>query len=304
MIVVTGAAVRLTNSGLGCPDWPRCEGEQLFASPDDFHGMVENVNRLFTGVVAAAVMAAVLGSLVRIPRRRDLTWLSLGLVAGVIAQIIWGAFTVWSELRPEFVMGHYLISAVLVANAVVLVQRASSGGRPLRHRVPPTTVWLSRAMVAVAAVVIVSGTIVTNTGPHAGDDRAVRFGFEIANVARIHAVSVLCLLLLTIATLAGIHRAGGAAWLGRRGVLLVASIVAQGALGYWQYFTGVPALLVGFHVAGSVLVWIAVLAVHLSIVDRPPLESSAEGSRSTAGGELDSPHVAATGPAITAGGGG
>lgn len=278
VIVVTGASVRLTDSGLGCPDWPQCEDESFFASPDDFHGMVENLNRLFTGVVAASVILAVLGSLVRTPRRRDLTWLSLGLVAGVLAQIVWGAFTVWSGLRPEVVMVHYLISAVLIVNATVLVQRAATGGPPRHPAVPPGVLSLSRAMVGTAIVVVVAGTVVTNTGPHAGDREAVRFGFDIAQVARFHGIAVLVLLAVTIATLATAHAAGAPRAVRRRGGLLVAVLLAQAGVGYWQYLTGVPELLVGIHVFGSVLVIIAVTSVHLAMVRRPGLhEELVEG---------------------------
>lgn len=274
-IVVTGAAVRLTGSGLGCTDWPTCEEGQFFAELDNVHAMIEFVNRLFTGVVSVTVALAVLGSLVRrprYPRRRDLVWLSIGLVLGVVAQIVWGGFTVLTELRPEMVMGHYLISALLVADATVLVQRASTGGAPLGPAVPSRVLWLSRAMVALTVLVIVTGTVVTNTGPHAGDENAVRFGFDISHVARIHGISVVVLAIAMVATLALAYRTPAGPGLRRRGGLLVAVVVVQAAVGYIQYFTGVPAWLVGIHVFGSVLVLVAVLAVHLGMVRRPPIE--------------------------------
>jgi heme a synthase len=274
IIVVTGAAVRLTGSGLGCTDWPQCEQGQFFAELDNVHAMTEFVNRLFTGVVSLAVILAVAGSIMRVPRRRDLLWLSLGLVAGVLAQIVWGAFTVWTKLRPEMVMGHYLISAVLLANATVLVQRASSGGPPWGAAVPRRVLMLSRALVAAMVVVLVTGTIVTNTGPHAGDENSVRFGFDISSVARIHAISVLVMAALAVATLYLAYRSPAGPGLRRRGGLLVAAVVVQAVIGYVQYFTGVPALLVGLHILGSVLVLIAVLALHLGMVGRPPLEQT------------------------------
>lgn len=277
-IVVTGAAVRLTGSGLGCTDWPTCEDGQLFAEVDDVHAMVEFLNRLFTGVVSVAVALAVLGSVLRQPPRRDLRWLSLGLVAGVIAQIVWGGFTVLTDLAPQMVMGHFLISAVLLADATVLVQRASTGGAPLGPAVPPRVLWLSRTMVGLMLVAVVTGTVVTNTGPHAGDENAVRFGFAIATVARLHGLSVLALAATMVATLALAYRTPAGQRLRRRGGLLVAAVVLQAAVGYTQYFTGVPALLVGIHVLGSVLVVIAVLAVHLAMVRRPPLESDSRRS--------------------------
>lgn len=282
-IVITGAAVRLTGSGLGCTDWPTCEQGEFFAELDNVHAMVEFLNRLFTGVVSLAVVLAVLGSLVRRPRRRDLTWLSLGLVAGVLAQIVWGGFTVLTELRPEMVMGHYLISAVLLANAAVLVQRAASGGRPVGLVVPRNVLWWSRVMVAAMVVVLVTGTVVTNTGPHAGDENAVRFGFDISHVARIHGLSVVTFAVITVITLWGAYRATGDGPAGRllrrRGGMLVGAIVVQAAIGYIQYFTGVPALLVGVHILGSVLVLLATFGVHLALVRRPPREDLADADR-------------------------
>lgn len=273
-IVVTGAGVRLTGSGLGCSDWPECEEGQLFAEMDSPHAVAEFANRLFTGVVSISVILAVLGSLVRAPRRRDLTWLSVGLVAGVVAQIVWGGVTVWSELAPQMVMGHYLISSVLVWNAVVLVVRAGSGGAPVGLAVPGRVLAWSRAMVAAAVVAVVAGTIVTNTGPHAGDEDARRFGFEIVEVVRVHSVAAWTLLLLAVVTLWQAYRSGAPDRVRRRGGLLVAAIVGQGVVGYVQYATGVPAGLVAVHVLGSVLVWVAVVAFHLGLVERPPLEST------------------------------
>lgn len=274
-IVVTGAAVRLTGSGLGCSDWPQCEDGQFFAAMDEPHAVAEFANRLFTGVVSVSVILAVLGSLARVPRRRDLTLWSYGLVAGVLAQIVWGGFTVWSELDPRFVMGHYLISSVLVWNAVVLSVRAGSGGGALGRLVPDRVHDASRAMVAIAGAVLVTGTLVTNTGPHAGDEDARRFGFEISDVARVHAVTVLVLLAVVVGVLAAVYRSGSSPAIRRRGGWVVAAIVVQGAIGYTQYFTGVPPLLVGFHIAGSVAVLVAVLRFHLGLSERPPIESAA-----------------------------
>ncbi|MEZ5181298.1 MAG: COX15/CtaA family protein [Acidimicrobiales bacterium] len=122
-IVVTGAGVRLTGSGLGCTDWPRCTDE-TFTPSSDLHANIEFWNRMITGLVSAAVVAAVLGSLRRAPRRRDLTWLSLGLVAGVLGQIVLGGIVVLTHLNPWLVQGHFVLSMVLVANATVLTHRA------------------------------------------------------------------------------------------------------------------------------------------------------------------------------------
>ena len=257
-IVVTGAAVRLTGSGLGCEDWPTCS-EDRFVADLEYHALIEFLNRLFTGVVALAVIAAVLGSWIRRPRRRDLTVLSLGLVAGVLAQVVLGALLVRTELDPRFTMGHFLLSMVLLYNAAVLDVRASpdapeAGGS---HRADPWTRLMLRAVLAVGAVLLVTGTLVTGAGPHAGDSRAERLPLLVQEVARIHGIVALSLLVLVVWTWWRLRRAGAPAQarMGRVALLLG----AQGVIGYTQYFTGVPALLVGIHVALASVVWIEIV---------------------------------------------
>jgi len=268
-IIVTGAAVRLTGSGLGCSDWPTCEQDQ-FVAPLEFHPMVEFVNRLITGLVSIAVILAVLGSLVRVPRRRDLTWLSVGLVAGVIAQIVLGAIVVIVELDPLSVIGHFLVSMVLVFNAVVLHERAGHDGTSGVPVVPSVVTLLGRLMIIAATIAIVAGTVVTATGPHGGDEEAERLTqFDITEVVRVHAIAAWVLLGLTIVALACLRRSGAPPRVDQRGTFLVAAILVQGAIGYAQYFNGVPPLLVGVHVAGSIVVWIAVTRFHLGLFSHP-----------------------------------
>jgi cytochrome c oxidase assembly protein subunit 15 len=294
-IIVTGAGVRLTGSGLGCSDWPTCEQDQFVAELEDPHAMIEFVNRLITGLVSVAVILAVLGSLVRSPRRRDLTVLSLGLVVGVIAQAILGAFVVFLHLDPLSVIGHFLLSTLLVWNAVVLHERA---GRPPTVGVPtvPTpVVWSGRALVVTALAVTVAGTVVTATGPHGGDENAERLSFDITDVVRVHAVLVWILLGLTLTALWLAHRSGASRTVERRGRVLVAAIVAQGAIGYAQYFSGVPPLIVGLHVAGSIAVWVAVLRFHLGLFAHPEPASDpgrADGERADGNRAEASPAVA------------
>lgn len=273
-IIITGASVRLTGSGLGCSDWPTCEENSLVA-PLEYHAMIEFVNRLITGVVSAAVIVAVLGSLVRQPRRLDLTWWSLGLVAGVIGQIVLGGLTVLFELHPPFVIAHFLLSLVLVWNAVVLHQRGRYASVPSLPVVVPRVRTLSRVLVLAATAVIVSGTIVTGTGPHGGDETVDRLTFSLDAVARIHSAAVWIFLALTIVTLVILRKTGAPASVDRHARLLVGAIVLQGAIGYLQFFTGVPPWLVILHVFGSVVIWMTVLGFHLSLRARP-LESSIE----------------------------
>ncbi|MGE0309959.1 MAG: heme A synthase, partial [Acidimicrobiia bacterium] len=200
VIVVSGAGVRLTGSGLGCTEWPKCTETQIHA-PLRFHAMIEFGNRLFTGVVSVAVIAAVLGSLWLAPRRRDLTWWSLGLVAGVIAQILLGAYTVMSELTPQVVAAHFLVSMVLLWNAIVLHRRAAEPAGATRTVVAPKVRLLTHAVLLAASTVLFTGTIVTGTGPHGGDETSKRYDLSLSNVTRIHSVSAWALMALTLAVI-------------------------------------------------------------------------------------------------------
>jgi len=257
-IVVTGAAVRLTGSGLGCEDWPTCS-EDRFVADLEYHALVEFANRLFTGVVAIAVMAAVLGSWARRPRRRDLTALSLGLVAGVLGQVVLGALLVKTELDPRFTMGHFLLSMVLLWNAAVLDVRAGQHGAEAGEspRLDARTRLMLWAVLAVGAALLVTGTLVTGAGPHAGDSRAERLPLLVREVARIHSIVALVLLAMVVWTWWRLRTAGSPvhARMGRVAVLLA----VQGVVGYTQYFAGVPALLVGIHVALASVAWIEIV---------------------------------------------
>jgi cytochrome c oxidase assembly protein subunit 15 len=277
-IIVTGAAVRLTGSGLGCPDWPNCtNGHLTSGASHSVHANIEFANRVVTGLVSLAVIVAVLGSLIRRPRRRDLVWLSLGLVVGLIGQILLGALVVEELLDPPFVMGHFLLSAVLLADGIVLYHRA---GIPDDARSRPSvrrgTLWLGRLLVLSASVVLVTGTVVTGSGPHSGDAgsnarlKATRLDFRVPEVARIHGTSVMVFLGLTLVTLWVVSRDPGARRVMQRVGLLLVLLVAQAALGYTQYFNGVPAILVGFHVAGATAVFSATIAVLLGMYEAVP----------------------------------
>lgn len=267
-IVVTGAGVRLTGSGLGCPDWPTC-AEGRIVAPLEYHALIEFVNRTVTGLVSVAVMVAVLGSLIRRPRRRDLTWLSLGLVAGVIGQIVLGGLVVLFHLAPPLVMGHFVLSMLLLADATVLHHRAGQpdDARP-RRAVSAENLSMGRLLVAAASVAIFLGTVVTGSGPHAGsnDGQLVeRLPFEVGEVARLHSVAVIAFGALTLFLLRSLRLAGTPHAVLRRGEVLLAVLVAQAAVGYAQYFTAVPPLLVAIHVLGAVGVWIATLRLLLSM---------------------------------------
>ena len=281
VIIVTGAAVRLTGSGLGCSDWPNCEQDRLVA-PLELHAMIEFVNRLITGVVSVAVILAVLGSLRRSPRRADLTRWSIGLVVGVLAQIVLGAVVVVFHLDPRLVIGHFLVSMVLLWNAVVLHHRAGRDAGPRRPTVSPRAIATSRTLTAVAVVVLVTGTIVTGSGPHAGslDEPIDRLPFAVPDVVRVHSLAVWALLALTVTMVVLVRRSGATGPVTRAGHRLIAVILAQGTIGYVQYFTDVPVLLVGAHIVGAVLLWAAVVSHHLQLFE--PIAGAADPADSGA----------------------
>ncbi|TMK66025.1 MAG: heme A synthase [Actinobacteria bacterium] len=271
VIIVTGGAVRITGSGLGCPRWPNCtSGSLVPRNASDGHAMVEFVNRVFTGAVSIVVILAVLGSFLRVPRRRDLIWLSVGLVVGVIVQAVIGGLAVIYELRPEVVMTHFLVSLALLTNAMVLHRRAGEPRAPAEPVVVPQVRLLGRVLLGAAAAVVIIGTIVTSTGPHGGDRKAKRFTLELPQVARAHGAAVIFFLGVALLTLWALRRTRAPVVVQRRLELLFLVSVAQAGIGYYQYFNDIPALAVGFHIAGATAVWAATVAVYQSMFWRPP----------------------------------
>ena len=257
VIVVTGAAVRLTGSGLGCNDWPNCNDKKL-VDVSSHHSAIEQINRLFTFVVGLAVVLAALGAWLRRPRRRDLLWLSMALVAGIPAQGIVGAVVVWTDLNPLAVQLHFVLSMVLVAIAVVLVirSREPDGARRISTVVPRTRHRL-RLMVAWTALAIVAGTVVTGTGPHAGDEKARRFTFlSITWVARIHSAIVWITVLMALSLLWHLRkRDHDREVLDAPLTVWMCVAILQGGVGYLQCANGVPATLVAVHVALATTLW-------------------------------------------------
>jgi cytochrome c oxidase assembly protein subunit 15 len=288
-IVVTGAGVRLTGSGLGCTDWPRCT-DTTFTPSSDLHARIEFANRLITGLVSAAVAAAVLGSLRLRPRRRDLLWLSWGLVAGVVGQIVLGGLVVLSHLNPWLVQGHFVLSMVLVGNAMVLRHRA---GRPAGYRShPAVTPALARwgwTVVGLSVVVLLTGTLVTGSGPHSGHQEAEpgaglearleaarevqRLPLAVHDAARVHGATMIVFLGALLWVLVQLRRHHqGHEPLHRAGTWLLTILLLQGGLGYTQYFSGVPPMLVALHILGASLVWVAALHLLLEMIDPSPAD--------------------------------
>lgn len=257
VIIFTGALVRLTGSGLGCSDWPRCNSTK-FVDVSTGHTLIEQANRLFTGVVSFSVIAAVLLAYFRTPRRKDLVLLAWGLVVGVLIQIVIGGIVVLTGLNPYANMAHFLVSLVLVANAFVLFRR--SGDQPVTYfREGPARIVVAIRLVAVSsALALVTGTVVTATGPHAGDENAVRFGFALTSVARVHSVTVLITIALIIFLAVRAKQMNGDSSTRDAVQALLLASAFQGAVGYVQYFNGVPVVLVAVHIVGAIALWFAV----------------------------------------------
>jgi heme a synthase len=256
LIVVTGGAVRLTGSGLGCSDWPECSVGHLTPALQ-FHGLVEFGNRLVTVVLTIAVAAAFLGSVFRSPRRRDLVWLSGGLVAGVLAQAVLGGIVVYTKLNPYLVMVHFYATMLLLVDAVVLVHRSTRDYSPgsARLLVPRPLIRLYYGLFALLALVIAAGTATTGAGPHAGDSSgqqvAKRIPIALRDIAELHSSLALLLIGVTIGLVVGLHMGDVPERVRRAGRILMGVMVAQAAVGYTQYFTHLPALLVEVHVIGA-----------------------------------------------------
>ncbi len=270
LITVSGAAVRLTGSGLGCEDWPTCNDERFVAELDDVHSMIEFGNRLISGLVLIPVVACVVAARRRDPRRRDLIRGAWGILAVLAIEIPLGGITVLAGLTPAIVAAHFLVSMALIAMAVVLDDRAAQSDGPARDLVPPSVRTWSRAAVVTGAAVLVTGTVVTGAGPHSGDEEVGRLALDITGVARVHSGTMWLLLALSTAAMWQAYRSGAPDSVRRRGGVLVAAIAAQGVIGYTQYAIGVPAGLVALHIFGATVVWIALLRFHLGLVTRGP----------------------------------
>ena len=275
-IVVTGGAVRLTGSGLGCPTWPRCTSESFVATPElAGHGVIEFGNRLLTFVLAAVAIATVVA--VWRSARRDLRPLAVLTFLGVPAQALLGGVTVLTGLNPYTVAAHFLVSIVLIALATVLWLRSREPGvgRPLLRR---PLAMLVTGIAAVTGVVLVLGTLVTGSGPHSGDvdendvPTGDRMGFDVELVSQLHADAVFLLVGLTVALLVALYATDAPGRVKRAARDLLVVQLAQGVVGYVQYFTDLPIALVLLHMLGAVLVTASTARLVWSV--RGPMTSS------------------------------
>lgn len=290
-IVVTGGLVRLTASGLGCPTWPECTDGNLVPvsdQPQGFHKFIEFGNRTLTGVlvvIAALALLAVTrgwwGRWVKRPGppvRRPLVTLASLVVVGIFAQAVLGGITVLVGLNPGFVAAHLLLSMAVIAAAFLLLVRSGETGdgapvvvvrRELRI--------LARVLVAMAVLVLVLGTVVTGSGPHSGDSSHVtRLPLDPRVVSWLHADVVIAFVGLAVAFWLGARLTGAPTRTVTRALLLIGACVLQGAIGYTQYFTGLPVALVTLHMLGACLVWVATLGVLVST--RTRTDTSGDGT--------------------------
>ena len=258
VLIVSGGVVRVTGSGLGCPTWPKCTADSLTNTPEmGIHGFIEFANRTLTFALAAValVLLVMLWNLRK--ERKDLFWLAFGLLASIPAQAVIGGITVLTGLNPYVVSLHFLVSAALVVVSTLLVNRAygCTGATAPAHAVRPRP--LIRRLSTVAAVAsylaVVLGTLVTGSGPHSGDSTSPRMELNGYLTTRIHVVPVYVLVASSLLLVILLWRNGKGDLLRTAAIMLFATVLCQGFIGYWQYFTGIPALLVGVHMLGASL---------------------------------------------------
>lgn len=295
LIVVTGGAVRLTGSGLGCDTWPKCSDDSLVATSEmGVHGLIEFGNRLLSYVVSAAVGWTIVAARAAAPRRRGLTRLAWGQFWVVMSNAILGGVTVLTELNPYLVAAHFLCATALITVAVITWQRAREGDAPPR---PLVGVPVRRAVVglsALTAALLVAGTAVTGSGRHAGDSSDIaRMPFDWGAVTRLHSGLAWAVLLTALGVWALLRLVDAPPGPLARGRDLVVVLLAQGSVGYAQYAMDEPELLVGVHLLGSTLVWIAVLRLVLSTRDRGPAPAVAPPTPTTSTATRAQPVAAA-----------
>jgi cytochrome c oxidase assembly protein subunit 15 len=266
-LVVTGGAVRLTGSGLGCPTWPECTPGSYTPVPKQsegqLHAWIEFGNRLLTFLLLLVALIALVIA-VRVSKglrnKSSIRSLALGQVLGIFGQGILGGITVLTDLNPIPVAAHLLLSMILISSAASL--RFIIVGLETQQT-DNTHLTLIRSQVFITAAVLILGTIVTGSGPHAGDEKTKRFSFDPRSVSILHADFVIILSVITVILWLLTKSLKGVIY--RRNNILLLVIFMQGVIGYVQYFTGLPELLVGFHLLGSTLTWIAVWTLFKSV---------------------------------------
>ncbi|WP_128377839.1 COX15/CtaA family protein [Streptomyces cavernae] len=271
VIVGTGGAVRLTGSGLGCPTWPKCTEDSLTATREmGLHGVIEFGNRMLTYVLCAAVGWAIIAARSVKPWPRGLTRLGWAQFWIVMGNAVLGGIVVLVGLNPYTVAAHFMLTSALITVAVLMWQRTREGDgapRPLVGTAVRQLVWF---LIAASVLLIAVGTVVTGAGPHAGSSSEVeRMPVDWETVSKLHAVLAWIVVTLTFALWFVLKAVDAPPEPLRRTRDLFLILLAQGAIGYVQYFTELPEILVGLHMLGSALMWIALLRVQLALRERP-----------------------------------
>jgi len=270
MLVVTGGAVRLTGSGLGCPTWPRCTDKSFRPHGAlDLHEAIEFGNRMLTFVLVAIAVATFVAAWQT--GRRDLRRLSIILALGIPAQALIGGITVLTDLNPWVVSFHLLCSMAIIGLAVLFIRRID---QPNPVRATGALTGLAWATFASAWVVLYLGTVVTGSGPHAGDLDSKRNGLDPLQVSQLHADSVFLFFGLTLGLFFALLAVGASREARKAVVVLLAVSLAQGAIGFVQYFTDLPEILVGFHMLGAALVSATVTLELLTVIHSTPSRES------------------------------
>jgi cytochrome c oxidase assembly protein subunit 15 len=288
--VATGAAVRLSDSGLGCPDWPTCSHQRL-TPPSSFHPRIEFANRMVVLILVVACGATYVASFLRRPSRRDLRWLSGGLILGVLGEAVFGAIVVYTKLNAYVVMTHFMIGIALLTVSVLLCLRTAHGPGRGTPAVSRGALILTRAYLVLLTVAVFAGTATTGAGPHAGGKGAKRVDIGLSDMSRTHAETVWVTAVLLLVILYVLWKNDAPARIQQSGRILLGVMVAQGVVGYTQYVTHLPSLLVGFHVFGSTVVFSTAVWFHHGLTDHRH-ETVDAGAVSPG----DSGHAAASGP--------
>jgi cytochrome c oxidase assembly protein subunit 15 len=283
LIILTGAAVRLSQSGLGCPDWPACTAHSLGAAGTSgdslIHRWVEFGNRLVTvAIFVVAVGVFIAAWQFRAPdgrRRRDLLWLAAAQPGAIVLQALIGGLVVLTKLNPALVSVHFLASVALIAATVALYVRCREGTQPARPLAPRLVQWCAVGMIGCVALMMAAGTVVTGTGPLAGAADVARYHLPLEGVTQLHADIGWLLAGLMVGLLVGLRLGRAPARAVRLAWLLLGLIGLQGVVGYTQYFTGLPAGLVWVHVTGSVAIWITALLIPYALRDRGSISAAA-----------------------------
>jgi cytochrome c oxidase assembly protein subunit 15 len=275
--VATGAAVRLSGSGLGCPDWPTCAHQQV-TPPLSFHPVIEFGNRMVVFALVVTCTVTYVASFFRRPRRRDLRWLSGGLMVGILGESVLGAVVVYTKLNPYVVMTHFMVGIALLSVSVVLCLRARHTAGRGTLAVSRRVLLLTRTYLVLLVLAIAAGTATTGAGPHAGGKGAKRVPIGLADMSRIHGETVLITGIVLLAVLWALWRSDAPARIQESGRVVLGAMAIQGVIGYTQYFTHLPPVLVGIHVVGATFVWSTALWFHHGLSDHLP--EMVEGSRS------------------------